>query len=201
MTITLADIQRFEDKVAVAGADECWLWTAGCDPDGYGHFKLNGKTVRAHRLAYELAVGPIPDGLQIDHVKKRGCRHKNCVNPRHLEPVTCRENLARGDTLNAANVAKTHCPEGHKYTLENTYINPRGARVCRICHYGDPEEKRTYNQAYYAANADRIARVNKAWYDRNAERARAVARARYYRNRDKILAQKKQKYAEAQRAH
>ena len=84
--------------------------------------------VSAHRVVYEHFHGPIPVGLQLDHL----CRVHNCVNPDHLEPVTSKENLHRGDTHAARNAAKTHCPKQHEYTPANTYVY-QGKRLCREC--------------------------------------------------------------------
>jgi hypothetical protein len=82
---------RFWRRVIKAQPDECWLWT-GTLHRGYGHFSVSrGVTKYAHRIAYELTIGPIPDGLELDHL----CRNKVCVNPQHLEPVTKTENLQR----------------------------------------------------------------------------------------------------------
>lgn len=114
--------QRFWAKVDKT--ETCWLWTAGLNRHGYGQFKLNGRTRTAHRLAYEWLVGEIPEGLHLDHL----CRVRHCVNPDHLEPVTCRVNLLRGETLQARNAAKTHCPQGHPYDRLRA-----GRRVCSIC--------------------------------------------------------------------
>lgn len=114
---------RFWAKVDKSG--DCWEWTAFLTPDGYGRFGLDGAIVAAHRTAYELVVGPIPDGLQIDHL----CRNRKCVNPDHLEPVTQLENARRGFWA-----TKTHCKHGHEFTPENTYIRPTGARQCRTCN-------------------------------------------------------------------
>jgi hypothetical protein len=104
--------------------------------DGYGRFWVDGRYVRAHRFAYELVVGPIAEGLQLDHVKARGCEYRHCVNPAHLEPVTQQENIRRGDACRvaAARMAdKTHCPQGHPFDEVNTYHDRRGWRGCRAC--------------------------------------------------------------------
>lgn len=87
----------------------------------------------AHRAAHELFIGPIPEGFTIDHVRARGCQHRHCVNPAHLEAVTHRENTMRGDTLAAANAAKTRCIHDHPFNEKNTYVAPDGKRACRAC--------------------------------------------------------------------
>jgi hypothetical protein len=132
----LSEADRFWSKVdRTAGPDSCWLWTASKFRDGYGQFRLDGhgRNVSAHRYAYELLVGPVPEGLHLDHVRARGCTSRACVNPAHLEPVTCRENLMRGSGFAAVNAGKTHCAHGHKFSLENTYFRPKGGRACRAC--------------------------------------------------------------------
>lgn len=107
--------------------DTCWLWT-GCKQNaGYG--VLAGKLV--HRLSYERHVGPIPEGLTIDHL----CRVRLCLNPAHLEAVTLAANVLRGESLPARNARRTHCPQGHPYDQANTYVNPKtGWRMCRVCN-------------------------------------------------------------------
>lgn len=104
----------------------CWEWIGALSDEGYGRFQLYGSTVYAHRFAYENIVGPVPSGLQLDHL----CRTRHCVNPWHLDPVTGRENYRRSLIGNAA---KTHCPQGHEYDLLNTYFSKEGRRGCRIC--------------------------------------------------------------------
>lgn len=108
---------------------------------GGARFRLEGRNVLAHRHAYELLKGPIPEGMQLDHTchnadpacrDDRNCRHRKCVNPDHLDVVTNRVNILRGKTLPAKQAARTHCPRGHPYTEANTYLY-RGKRQCRAC--------------------------------------------------------------------
>lgn len=115
--------ERFWAKVQRGGG--CWLWTGATAATGYGMF--DGRT--AHRTSYQLTVGPIEPGLVIDHL----CRVRNCVRPDHLEAVGRGENVLRGETITAANAAKTACKAGHPYDEANTYITPRGKRDCRKC--------------------------------------------------------------------
>ena len=106
----------------------CWLWEGYVDQLGYGRAKWEGKQVKVHRAAYEAAKGPIPPGLEIDHL----CSVRNCYNPAHLEAVTHAENVRRG-RAGEFWAAKTHCPQDHEYSPENTFINKKGARVCLTC--------------------------------------------------------------------
>ena len=117
---------RFMDKVSPEPNSGCWLWTAFVNPGGYGTFWMGDKLTMAHRTAYKMFVGEIPDGLELDHL----CRVRSCVNPDHLEAVTSQENSQRGKS---ANREKTHCPQGHEYSAENTYVTPSGHRQCREC--------------------------------------------------------------------
>ena len=120
-------IPRLESRSRLT-PEGCWEWFGAKSPAGYGTISWLGRDRPTHRVAYELLVGPVPDGLQLDHL----CRNRACLNPEHLEPVTNRENTRRG----LLGVLKTHCKHGHEYTTENTRITPEGKRVCRICHRG-----------------------------------------------------------------
>lgn len=121
-------ITRFSTRVAVQ-PDGCWLWTGHLFKSGYGQFSIGTRCVRAHRFAYELFLGPIPDGMQLDHL----CRVRACVSPLHLEPVTARENTLRGDSPSSINARKTHCIHGHALTGANLHVRPDGTRRCRTC--------------------------------------------------------------------
>lgn len=125
---------RFGTKLWYDPETDCIEWMAAIRPDGYGHFQNRGRNWLAHRMAYEIGVGPIPKGLTIDHL----CRNRGCQNPEHLEPVTNRENLRRGEGFGAVNSRKTVCDNGHAFTPENTYIVLKGgvpaARYCKACN-------------------------------------------------------------------
>lgn len=112
---------------------ECWEWRGHLMPNGYGvvtEVRRPSASRLAHRNAYELATGPIPDGSDLDHL----CRNRRCFNPSHLEPVTRRENLLRGSTGPALNARKTHCKHGHPFTPTNTTYRRNGKRECRQCN-------------------------------------------------------------------
>ena len=131
---TPAIVDRFWAKVDRPSMWACWNWTASCfKSSGYGQFSTRENVRRsrvAHRIAYELVLGDVPDGLVLDHL----CRNRRCCNPAHLEPVTTRTNLLRGFGASGVNARKTHCKWGHEFTPENTYIDKKnGARQCRAC--------------------------------------------------------------------
>jgi hypothetical protein len=147
------DKMNFRERLAQFaeqyGATQCWPWPGGVDGNGYVPMHWGGRTgkrIRAHRLAYELLVGPIPDGLHIDHL----CKVRRCCNPAHMEPVTPAENALRSPSPPTLNKAKTHCPQGHPYSVENTWISRMGWRQCRACKY----ERQL---AYWAAHPEEYA--------------------------------------------
>lgn len=106
--------------------DGCWLWNAGRSGGGYGSFWNGECQIAAHRFVYEMLVGPVPEGLVLDHL----CRVPQCVRPDHLDPVTQAENTQRGTRW----VGKVACPKGHTYDDSNTYRPTSGGRRCRACH-------------------------------------------------------------------
>lgn len=133
--------ERIKHHVVVDG-NGCWIWQISTDNgSGYGQITIDHKVYKAHRVSYEAFVGPIPTGLQLDHL----CRVRKCVNPEHLEPVTPLENTHRG----VGHGSETECPQGHEYSPENTYVTTANRRHCRTCRaaYGaifrslTPEER------------------------------------------------------------
>jgi len=133
---------RFWEKVDARDVDGCWPWLGYVDKDrGYGQVRVDHRLHKVHRFSYELHNGPIPAGRVIDHACHNNsdctdvpCLHRRCVNPRHLEAVSQSLNTERGRS-GSHNSSKTHCPQGHEYTQENTapQHNGRGRR-CRACN-------------------------------------------------------------------
>lgn len=144
---------------AVAGPNGCVVWAGGKNNNGYGHITIDGQRIYTHRLSYELHVGPIPDGLVIDHL----CRNRACLNPHHLEPVTQGENTRRGEPAQ-----RTHCPAGHPYDEANTRIRKRtdkktgGAittrecRECALAHARRRYAERTHCDRGHAYSDDNV---------------------------------------------
>lgn len=135
--------ERFWAKVQGGDVTTCWLWMGSTADRGYGGTfrpEEGAKSTRPHRWAYEHLIGPIPEGLEIDHL----CRNRACVNPWHLEPVTAVVNTAR-----AHRYAPTHCPQGHEYTPENTYHPPNkpNSRQCRTCRRTRAQEVKRMKRA------------------------------------------------------
>jgi hypothetical protein len=131
MLKTIPMVQKLERRHRLTETG-CWQWTGKLHPDGYGVIDVTlSRNLRrprmVHRVAYELFVGPVPSGLQLDHL----CRNRACFNPEHLEPVTQQENIRRG----LFGILRTHCRHGHELTPENTYSPAKSpnTRFCRAC--------------------------------------------------------------------
>lgn len=153
---------RFWSKVKQVPSG-CWEWTAARS-HGYGAYSINAKHVSAHRTSYLTLVGPIPEGLELDHL----CRNRACVNPAHLEPVTSQVNTLRGESPSAQQARQTHCQAGHEFTPANTRLS-KGHRYCRECG------REATRKAHAKAMADPV----------RAERRRANARERTRRYRER----------------
>ena len=151
MTFTSRPLmERFWEKIEKT--ERCWNWK-GHKNDGYGRIGSgghSGKQLSAHRLAYEILIGPIPEGLQVDHL----CRNRACVNPHHMELVTIKENIMRGMAPAAQNKRKTFCIRGHPLNSDNLVegvLLRTGKRKCKIC-------ERDYQRRYAFATYNPVGR-------------------------------------------
>jgi|SRR5215471_19770529 len=126
----IAAAARLWARVQQSGPDDCWLWQGHVNNNGYGTIHSDGGDEYVHRVAYALLKGPVPAGLELDHL----CRNTRCVNPAHLEAVPHKVNSLRGISLFAMEARQTHCIHGHRFDGANTYIRKdNGARQCRQC--------------------------------------------------------------------
>lgn len=150
--------ERFWSKVDRSGGPQaCWPWLGTLERSGYGQFfdpNHEPRLAKAHRYAYELLVGPVPGGLDLDHAchtrdeqcnLKSACPHRRCVNPAHLEPVSERENLLRSRNHMADQAKRTHCVHGHELSGENLVMRSDGGRRCRTCK--NAGARRRYREA------------------------------------------------------
>lgn len=152
--VALTTLERFWSKVDRNGPTPghcpnlgpCWMWTGRPHVSGYAYLNVQGKAKRSNRLAYELLIGPIPDGLVVDHLCHNGdatcpngyqCRHRLCVNPSHLEAVPNRTNVLRGNNNAARNAARTHCIRGHELSPD-PWGQPGRKRKCDTCRVTKP---------------------------------------------------------------
>lgn len=154
-------LKRLMQKVVLN--NDCWIWNAGKDPNGYGVAWIDGKSKRAPKTFYELLVGDVPSGLQLDHVCHTRdktcpggslCGHRACVRPSHLEPVTSKENVHRGKLYR-----KEHCINGHPFNEENIMYSS-GKRYCRTCH-------REKSRRYREKNLEKIKKYDRDWKRKN----------------------------------
>jgi len=121
-------LERFDEANVTEDDNGCWVWLDGRSEQGYGRFNARRKFYLVHRFSYELLIGPIPEGLVLDHL----CRNRACFNPWHLDPVTDRVNIVRGEGFAARAARATTCPSGHPYDEANTY-QWNGVRYCKAC--------------------------------------------------------------------
>ena|SRR6266498_3667939 len=132
--------ERFWAKVSEPTENGCRLWTASKNTAGYGYFAWQGKQRYAHRVAWEMANGPIPSNLEIDHVV---CDNTSCVNVSHLALSTGRANTLRSQHSGAAvNARKSHCLRGHPLSGDNLHMDPSGRRICRACKKAENQTER-----------------------------------------------------------
>lgn len=156
-------IDRLMERIRLEG--DCWRWVGYVHPTtGYGMFTVRGIGTRpAHRWMYEELVGPVPDGMELDHL----CRNRWCVNPACLDPVTRHENIMRGDGPAATRrraAMRTTCARGHEYTQENTATTGDGHRRCRAC-------ARENARRWGRANPQRVAEKNRRWREKQGNAA------------------------------
>jgi hypothetical protein len=141
--MTTLDVLR--ERSLVDPATGCWLWQGKVDAKGYGQVWHDGRSRRVHVVAFELQVGPVPEGKQLDHVRDRGCRHRHCWNVAHLEPVTNRENLQRSTKVGRSEGSRwqrrlTHCSQGHLFDGHNG--RQRTCSTCRRKHQQRYDERK-----------------------------------------------------------
>ncbi len=132
MTVLRRLPQRLVNRLLAPKTETaCWLWLGAKNKGGYGHMWFQGRLQYVHRIAHEQVIGPIPEGMVVDHL----CNTRLCANPSHLIATTHRDNILRGTGFSARNAIKTHCRNGHRLAGDNlsVYSLKHGRRICRIC--------------------------------------------------------------------
>jgi hypothetical protein len=169
-------------------SNDCWLWTGSISKDGYALFSpRRGKTMFAHRWAYEHWIGPIPEGLVLDHVVER-CLHKHCVNPHHLEPITNGENVRRGHAAYRKRLRETHCAHNHEYAM----VGRRPDGTCAECAR---ERVRAYQQKRAQDPEYRKRRAAVERQRRKSPEFKAKAKAYKQQTKDRDNADRRERYA------
>lgn len=151
-----------EGKFFIDPVTGCWLWTATLFADGYARIYYKRKSLKAHRVSYEIFIGPIPEDKQLDHTCHNGsgchagknCLHRRCINPDHLEPTTGQVNTLRGETITGENARKRHCPKGHPYNDVEVWRTKK-VRICKTCR--SEYRKASHRRWYYSEKG-------RAWY-------------------------------------
>ena len=132
------NIQRFEKYISVEPNSGCWLWTGAWSKSGYGSFRVENKSQNAHRVAYKLYLGPLKNGMMIDHI----CRNRACVSPDHLRQVTPRQNILENSmSISAISAKRNCCKRGHVY-VPGSFRITANKRVCKLCRESWPSETR-----------------------------------------------------------
>lgn len=158
--------ELWEERGLVAAS--CWEWTGSRQGQGYGQFWLEGRTQRSHRVSYEALVGPIPEGLFLDHL----CRNTSCCNPEHLEPVSNADNIRRGAISGfRGDDSRKECGRGHALTDDNLVKSKLPALACLECKR---EQSRAYSRSYHASHRPERSAYAKKYH---ASRSSGVSRA------------------------
>lgn len=181
-------LEEFFSSIQFNESNWCWEWTRSLSA-GYGYFRLYDKKISVHRISYQLFKGQIPNDKELDHL----CRNTKCCNPEHLEPISHKENVLRGNGPTAINSQKTHCDNGHEYTLENTFIRKNGNRDCRMCM--KISKRKSYNKHKDKRNAETLQH-----YHENRETIKSRRRELYRTNHSEER-KKKNAYVQSNRDH